>query len=150
MINSVIGSVMNMSLEVMIQQNVQDPNTGTILREWVYEKTIPCKIEPVKSSGASTRGDNKTFDKGQTGGYSEKLQLKTKSLELLSKRWRVQNIRSSDGKQVFVEIDRYGNPDSIFEITSSHAVLDPFGKISYYEATMQRVPVQSNDRTVNQ
>jgi hypothetical protein len=147
MFNSFMSSIMNMSAEVWVQQNAQNPDTGAITREWVYSKTIPCKVEPIKSGGASTRGDSKQFDNGVYGGYAEKLQLRVKSLELLSKRWRLNDIRSSDGQQVFIELDRYGEPDSIFEVFSSHAVLDPFGKVSYFEAVLQRVPVQSNDNT---
>jgi len=147
--NSTMSSIMNMKADVYEQQNTQDPLTGAIAREWVFRETIVCKIEPVKSGGASTRGDSKVFDKGAYGGYAEKLQLKVKCLQLLSKRWRLENIRSSDNQQVFVEIDRYGKPDSLFEVFSSHAVLDPFGKVSYFEAVLQRNPVQSNDKTIN-
>jgi hypothetical protein len=147
--SSLISSIMNMTAEVYVQENIQDPNSGFMSRQWNYYKTIQCKVEPIKSGGASTRGDSKQFDRGSDGGYSEKLQLKVKSLELLSKRWRINNIRSSGGQQVFVEIDRYNQPDSIFEVFSSHPVLDPFGKVSYFEATLQRVPVQHNDNTSN-
>lgn len=147
MFNSYMSSIMNMTAEVWVQQNFQNKDTGAISREWVYEKTISCKVEPIKSGGASTRGDNKQFDKGQYGGYAEKLQLRVKAPELFSKRWRINDIRTSDGKQVFVELDRYGQPDSIFEVFSSHPVLDPFGKISYFEAVLQRVPVQANDNS---
>jgi hypothetical protein len=142
---------MNMTAEVYTQQNKQDPNSGAISREWLYSKKIECKIEPIKSRGTSVKGDNKVFTASDNagGGYNENLQLKIKCLELLSKRWRIHSIRSSDGKQVFVEIDKYNNPDSIFEIISSHAVLDPFGKISYYEAIVQRVAIQDNDKTIN-
>jgi len=149
MFNSFVGSIMNMSAEIYVQQNFQDKDTGAISREWVYSKTIQCKAEPIKSGGASTRGDSKAFDRTQAGGYAEKLQLKIKTLELLSKRSRLSQIRSSDGHQIFVEVDRYSQPDSIFEVFSSHAVLDPFGRVSYYEATLQRVPVQDNDKTIN-
>jgi len=144
--SSVVASIMNMTADILIQQNTQNSNTGAIGREWVFEKTIQCKVEPIKSGGASTRGDNKQFDKGQAGGYSEKLQLRVKGLELLSKRWRITNVRSSDNQQVFIETDRYGDPDTVFEVYSSHAVLDPFGKVSYFEAVLQRVPVQNNDK----
>jgi len=150
MFNSIIGSIMNMNMEIYVQQNYQDPDTGAVSREWIYEKTIPCKIEPIKSRGTSIKGDNKIFTAGDKtkAGYDENLQLKVKCLELLSKRWRVSSIRSSDGQQVFVEIDKYDMPDTIFEVSASHAVLDPFGKLSYYEATLHRVPVQDNDKTI--
>ena len=148
-LNSFISSIMNMTADVYKQKNTQDANTGSITREWAYDHTIQCKVEPIQSRGTSTRGDNKTFtpaNNGQ-GQYDERLQLKIKCLELLSKRSRIHYIKSNDGQQVFVEIDKYGDPDSIFEVTSSHAVLDPFGKVSYYEANLQRVSVQTNDKT---
>lgn len=142
---SVMSSIMNMKADVYEQEYSQDKNTGAVLRSWVYSKTIQCKIEPIKVGGASTRTDNKVFKGGIEGDYNEKLQLRIKCNELLSKRWRIENIRSSDNKQIFVEIDRYGEPDTIFEVTSSHATADPFGRIAYYEAVLLRVQVQDND-----
>ena len=137
---------MNMTADVMIQQNVQSETSGVIQREWLYDRTIRCKIEPIKTSGATNRTDNKRFDIGKHNEYDEKLQLKMKCLVPFSKRWRISNIRSSDNQQVFFEIDRYDSPDTIFDVTASHAVLDPFGKVSYYEVTLQRVHIQ-NDNT---
>ena len=144
---SFIGSIMNMKADVYVQQNNQNADTGAVERTWLYTTTLNCKIEPIKSGGASTRGDNKQFDHASIGGYAEKLQLRMKTTELLSKRWRIQNVKSSDGQSVFVEMDRIGDPDMIFEVFSSHAVLDPFGKINYYEAVLQRVPVQTDAKT---
>jgi hypothetical protein len=145
---SFITSIMNVKADIYTQTNSQDPNTGAIVRQWSYYKTVQCKIEPIKVAGSSTRSDNKTFaTSGDAFAYTEKLQLKIKTTELLSKRWRIENIRSSDNQQVFVEIDKNGKPDSMFEVYSSHAVLDPFGKVSYFEATLQRVQVQDNDPT---
>ena len=57
------------------------------------------------------------------------MQLRLYCFELMSKRWRIQNIRTNDGQQIYVEIDKYDQPDTIFEVTGSHAVVDPFGKI---------------------
>jgi len=145
---SFITSIMNVKADIYKQTNTQDPNTGAIVRQWSYYKTVQCKVEPIATGGASTRGDSKTFAAtGDSIGYAEKLQLKIKTTELLSKRWRIENIRSSDNQQVFVEIDKSGKPDSIFEVYSSHGVLDPFGKVSYFEAVLQRVPVQNNATT---
>lgn len=145
--NSFMSSIMNMTAEVWEQQYKQDPSTGAVVREWVYSKTIQCKVEPIKVGGASTRTDNKSFKGGAEGDYSEKFQMRIKCNELLSKRWRIENIRSAANEQIFVEIDRYDTPNTIFEVTSSHAVLDPFGKISYFEAVLQRAQVQDNAST---
>jgi hypothetical protein len=145
--NSIMSSIMNMTSDVFIQQYAQDPNTGAVLRTWVYDHTIQCKIEPIKVGGSSTRTDNKLFKTDAEGDYTEKFQIRIKCNELLSKRWRIGNIRSSDNKQVFVEIDKIDQPDTIFEVTSSHATLDPFGRVAYYEAVLLRVQVQDNDQT---
>ena len=144
-----MSSIMNMKADIYQQQLSQDSNTGMVNRQWSYLKTIQCKVEPIKVGGSSTRSDNKTFKGGSEGEYTEKLQLRIKCNELLSKRARIQNIKSASNEQIFVEIDRYDQPDTIFEVTSSHAVLDPFGKITYYEAVLQRVQVQDNDKTGN-
>jgi len=149
--SSLVASIMNMSAEVYSQQNTQNANTGAISREWVYKKAVPCKIEPISSTGSSTNADGKSFSTTQNGNatYNEGLSLKMKSMDLMSKRWRITNIRSNDGRQVYIEIDKIDQPDTIFEVVSSHAVLDPFGKISYYETTIQRVNVQDNDKTIS-
>ena len=149
--SSLVASIMNMTVHVYAQQNAQDANTGAIVRQWVYKKAIQCKIEPIQLSGAGIRTDSKNFNanKNAMPEYSEQFQLKMKSLELMSKRWRISSVRSSDGQQVFVEIDKIDQPDTIFEVVASHAVLDPFGKISYYETVLQRVNVQDNDKTIN-
>ena len=147
MLDSFIGSIMNMTADILIQQNKQSESSGVLTREWVYEQTIRCKIEPIKSGGGSNRIDNKRFDLGKHNEYDEKLQLKMKCLMPFSKRWRISNIRSSDGKKVYVEIDKYDTPDTIFDVTASHAVLDPFGKVVYYEVILQRVHVQDDSTT---
>lgn len=148
MINSVVGSIMNMKCDVYTQQNEQTEG-GSIRRKWVFSKTIECKIEPLKTSGALGRGDNKTFVQAGEDEYLENFQLKMKSPINMSKRWRVSSVRGSRGDVVYKEIDRYGQPDMIFEVTASHAEIDPFGKISYYEVTLKRVLVQDNDTNSN-
>jgi len=146
--NSFIQSIMNMTADVYVQTNKQSPSSGVILREWLYDKTIQCKVEPLKTRGSSSRSDSKTFDNGKFNEYDEKLQLKMKCLIPFSKRWRISGIRSNNGKQIYTEIDKIDNPDTQFDVTASHAVLDPFGNISYYEVTLQRVHIQ-NDNTLN-
>jgi len=141
---SFVASLFNMTADIYVQQNVQDPNTGAIVRQWNYDRTVQCKIDPVKAKGTSSRSDNKVFSKGSDQDYDEKMQLRMYCFELLSKRWRIQNIRTSSNEQVFVEIDKYDQPDTTFEVTGSHAILDPFGKIGYYEAVLVRTEVQDD------
>lgn len=146
MLNSLIGSIMNMSCDIYVQQNSQT-SSGNVSREWVYDKTVNCRIEPIKLGGASGTTDNKTFDSGNESRYYEPLQLKMKSPIQISKRSRISSIRDNLGNVIYKEIDRYNQPDMIFEVTASRAEIDPLGKVSYYETTMQRVEVQKNDAT---
>jgi len=144
--NSFMQTIMNMKADIYIQQASQTPGSGKIVREWVYDHTVQCKIEPLKTKGSSNRADNKSFDNGKFEEYGEKLQLKMKMMEQVSRRWRVSGIRSNDNKQVYYEFDKIDQPDTIFDVTASHAVLDPFGRVAYYEVTLQRVQIQ-NDNT---
>ncbi|NDB84180.1 MAG: hypothetical protein EB127_15910 [Alphaproteobacteria bacterium] len=146
MINSLIGSIMNMKCDVYVQQNSQT-SSGNVSREWVYSKTIDCRVEPIKLGGSTNSGDNKTFDVGPENRYTEMFQLKVKSPVQLSRRSRISSIRDNQGRVIYKEIDRYGNPDMIFEVTASHAEIDPLGRVNYYETTIQRVEVQYNDST---
>lgn len=133
-----------MTADIYIQQNTQSAS-GAITRSWVYDRTIQCKVVPYKT-GALGRTDSKQFSVGPGYDYEEKLRLSIKCLEIISKRERVTKIRANDGSAVYVEIDRYDNPDTIFEVIASHAVLDPLGKVAYHDVNIQRVSIQ-NDTT---
>lgn len=141
--NSFIGSIMNMTCDIYVQVNKQQPS-GAMQRVWEYEKTIPCKIEPLSQRGASIKGDGENFGLG-VDGYVETIQLKMKTLEYLTKRQRVSAIRSSDGEVAFREVSKISQDDTIFDVISSHPVLDPFGKVSHYSVNIRRVSVQKDD-----
>lgn len=145
--NSFIGSLLNMSADIFVQQNLQDKNTGAMTKEWVYFKTIQCKIEPVKSKGASSAADSKVFAKGSDMSFTENLQLKMHALQLMSKRWRIENIRTSDNNKIYIEIDMTNNPDTKFEVIGSHAVMDPFGKVTFYETVLIRSTLQDDSKS---
>lgn len=141
--SSLISTFMNMTAEIYEQQNVQS-ESGTVQRKWQYSQTIPCKVMATQNTYGSSGKDSKDFSTG-TSGYKEDIHVKMQSPVLLSKRWRVSVVKTNDGQSVFVEPDLIGDPDTIFEIISNHAVLDPFGKISYYEINLRRAAIQNND-----
>jgi hypothetical protein len=64
MINSFIGSIMNMKADVYRQVNSQT-DSGAITRRWVYLATIQCRVEAPTIESATTRNDNKQFDQGR-------------------------------------------------------------------------------------
>lgn len=134
---------MSMKADVLVQKNVQS-ESGAMKRQWLYDQTIPCKIMATQNKSGRSGTDDKVFSTGTTG-YSEDIHVKMQSPQLLSKRWRISGIRTNDGEQLFIEQDVIGHPDTIFEIISNHPVLDPLGKIAYYEVNLRRAVIQSND-----
>jgi hypothetical protein len=134
---------MNMTADVYVQKNIQS-ESGAVTRQWVYDKTISCKaMTPSNRSGNSNK-DGKSYGTGSQG-YSEILDVKLQTLTRLSKRFRVSGITSANGEKLFIEYDKISLEDTIFDIVSMHPVLDPFGKIAYYQCNLRRSQVQNND-----
>jgi len=134
---------MNMTADIYSQKNTQS-QSGAMTRQWLYEKTITCKAMVVKDDGGKAISDDKQYKTGNQG-YQENLHVKLQSSVKLSKRFRVMGIKASDGSPVFVESDKYDQQSTVFDVVSSHAVLDPFGKVAYYETNLRRAQVQNND-----
>lgn len=135
------SSLFSMSAEVLHQIKDQDSDTNEITRRWAVLKPISCAIIPITESGGSATSDNKIFSKE----YIEELEIKMHTSEQLSKRWRVTNIKNSSKKELYKEIDRISQPNTIFEVYASHPIVDIFGNVQYYENHLKRVMVQSND-----
>lgn len=134
---------MMMRADVYEQENTQDSTTGAITRHWELKRTVNCQIQPAKTgSGASQRQDGKLYKDNE---YSESSVLRAKFLIPLSKRWRISNIRSSNNELIFLEMDTMSRNATIFEVVACHAMTDPFGKLSHYDVTLERVNIQSND-----
>ncbi len=135
------SSLFSMSAEILHQIKDQDSDTNEITRRWVVLKPISCAIIPITESGGSATSDNKIFSKE----YIEELEIKMHTSEQLSKRWRVTSIKNSSKKELYKEIDRISQPNTIFEVYASHPIVDLFGNVQYYENHLKRVMVQSND-----
>lgn len=131
-------ALLNMTADVYTQQQTQDSTHGTINREWLFNKKIICHIDILTTQGASIADNNKQF--GFVYVEEEKIKMKTK--DLLSKRFRITNIKNRAGELLFLEQDKIDSPPTVFEIESHHPRLDPLGNILYYESNLRRVGVQ--------
>lgn len=131
-------ALLNMTCDVYVQTQTQDVAHGTIVRDWTFSEKIPCHIDIISTSGASISDNNKTF--GFVYVEEEKIKMKTKVI--LSKRFRITNIKNRSNEVIFLEQDKDGTPPTIFEIESHHPRLDPLGNILYYESNLRRVGVQ--------
>ena len=142
--NSYIGSTMMMRADIYEQENTQDSNTGTITRHWEFKRTVNCQIQPAKTGNTGgKKQDGKSYNSDHS--YDETSILRAKFLVPLSKRWRISNIRSSDNKIIFIEMDTLSEKPTIFEVNACHPMTDPFGRLSHYDVTLGRVNIQDND-----
>lgn len=135
----IAGSLLDMTLDVYVQEVIQDDNTGAIERSWVFVKTIPCHVDVSKRERVVNPENGKFF----SFEYAESDMHKLKTSEKLSKRMRVSNIKNKYGEVIFSE-DFLDPTPTIFEIDSSFPRLDPLGALMYYESGIRRVGVQSN------
>ena len=142
-LNSYANAFMNMTADVYTQTNIQS-QSGSVKRKWSYDRTISCKAMVIKDPAGKGIVDNKQYKPGNQG-YIEDIHVKLQCTIRLSKRFRIVGIKTSDGESVFVEADNISLSDTIFDVISTHPVLDPFGKISYYEINLRRAQVQNND-----
>jgi len=55
--NSIIDSVLSMNLDVYRQSEIQDADTGAIVKEFNYYKTIPCHAKGIISKDRSSSED---------------------------------------------------------------------------------------------
>lgn len=142
MYGCITSSLFTMDANIYKQINDQDETTNEITRRWVIDKNIKCLVHPIRESGGSTTSDNKTFNKE----YDEELEVKMHTMEKISKRSRVSDIKNSQSNQyLYLEIDKISEPNTIFEVYSTHPVFDLFGNLQYYENHLRRTTTQKND-----
>jgi hypothetical protein len=135
-----VASLLQMQLDLYVQIDSQDPNTGALKKEWMYEKTVPCSAKGIISNSTSSRnGDKQTFDTK----YSNSQQLRVRTINKINLRNKVTNIRNSEGVVVWNELNYPTETPTVFEVSGVTVVTDPFGKILAYDAILQRAENQS-------
>lgn len=131
---------LTMYVDLYVQEVSQDPETGAINREWAFNKRISCRVDTIPESGASTEGNLKKVGES----YKEEIKLKVKTIDRLSKRFRLQNFINRDGESLYIEFDKIDSPPTIFEVESTGPVMDAFGRIVFFQSSVRRVGVQEN------
>ena len=133
--NDLIDSVLSMSLDVYRQFEVQDPDTGAIVREWTYYKTVSCHAKGVISNSATTRSSDKQIFSNK---YANDQIIQVRTLEKLTAREKVTNIRDTHGNVIWNEINFPTETPTVFEVMGTTPVTDPFGSVIAYNSSMKR------------
>jgi hypothetical protein len=124
-----------MSLDVYKQTEVQDPDTGAIIREWLYYKTVPCHAKGVVSNSATTRSSDKQIFSNK---YVNDQIIQVRTSDRLTIREKVANIRDARGNPIWTEINFPTESPTVFEVIGSTPITDPFGNVLAYNSSMKR------------
>lgn len=133
--NGIIDSVLQMNLDVYVQTEIQDPDTGAIVREWNYHKTIACHAKGVISNSATTRSSDKQIFSNK---YTNDQIIQVRTVDRLTAREKVTNIRDSQNNVIWSEINFPDETPTVFEVVGTTPITDPFGRIIAYNSSMKR------------
>jgi hypothetical protein len=124
-----------MKMDVYRQLDLQDKDTGAIVKEWIYYKTIDCSAKGVISNSSSTR-TNSIQSYGTKYSNEEILQVRTS--QRLTYREKVTNIRDSKNNAIWVELNYPTETPTVFEVIGSTPVTDGFGNVIAYNSVVKR------------
>lgn len=133
--NDIIDSVLSMSLDVYRQSELQDPNTGAIVREWSYYKTLPCHAKGVVSNSATTRSSDKQLFSNK---YINDQIIQVRTSDKLTIREKITNIKDFEGNAIWTEINFPTETPTVFEVMGTTPLTDPFGRVLAYNSSLKR------------
>ena len=130
-----VDSILSMKMDVYRQVDLQDPDTGALVKEWIYYKTVDCSAKGVISNSSSTR-TNSIQSFGAKYVNEEILQVRTSMR--LTYREKIKNIRDSKGNAIWVELNYPTETPTVFEVIGSTPVTDGFGNVIAYNSVVKR------------
>lgn len=128
-------SLMPMKLDIYLQLDTQDENTGSIKKEWIFTRTVACSAKGVISNSATSRSGDKQVLNNR---YMNEQVLEIRTPEQITYREKITNVRDMNGNIVWKEINYPNNTPTVFEIISSTPITDPFGNVLAYNSVAKR------------
>jgi hypothetical protein len=135
MINNLINSILTMKVDVYKQFDTQDEDSGSIKKEWMFDRTLLCHAKGIISNSASaTSNDKQIFD----NKYKNYQVIQIRTIERITPREKMTNIRDAEGNVIWTEIDFPNNTPTVFEMVGVTPMTDPFGKVIGFNSTLKR------------
>lgn len=131
----IVASAYTHLLDIYTQFDSQDPDTGEIVKEWQFNRTIPCYAKGIISNTATGR----TGDRQQIGSRYLDVQLvEIRSANRMTLREKITNVRTEHGIVIWKELDFPTETPTVFEVIGSTPMTDPFGDVVAYNTTIKR------------
>ncbi|NDF30284.1 MAG: hypothetical protein EB150_08850 [Nitrososphaeria archaeon] len=131
---SIIDGLLAMKMDVYRQEEEQDPDTGVMKRQFMYYKTIPCYGRGIVAQNVTRNLDKQVF----SNKYENQQYLEVRTMERLTQREKVGNIKDSEGNPIWIELNYPNDTPTIFEIVGSTPITDPFGSVVGYNTSLKR------------
>lgn len=132
--NSLVDSILSMKMDVYVQQDIQDPDTGAIKKEWLYSRTVPCYAKGIITNSGSRSSDVQTM--GTKYSYNQTIEIRTEATITL--REKLTNIRDSADRVIWTELNYPTETPTVFELIGTTPITDPFGGILGYNCSARR------------
>ena len=132
---SIVDSVLSMNLDVYRQSEIQDTETGAILKNWNYHRTLSCHAKGIISNTATSVSGNKQVFSNK---YMDDQVIQIRTAEKLTAREKVTNIRDADNNVIWQEINYPNDTPTVFEIMGTTPMTDPFGRVIAYSSSLKR------------
>lgn len=131
----IIEGVLPMRLDIYVQTDTQDLDTGAILKEWNYIESVDCYAKGVVSNSTSSRNsDRQNFD----NRYKNEQMIQIRTIKKLNIRHKITNIKNKNGTFVWTELDYPSETPTVFEVTGVTPITDPFGEVLAYNTIAVR------------
>jgi hypothetical protein len=135
---NVVDGLMTMKMDIYRQSERQDANTGAMVREFSYIKTIDCYARGIIAQNGTKGNDKQKF----SNKYSNDQYIEVRTSERLTARDKVKNIRDVNGKPIWYELNYPSDTDTVFDVMGTTPIADPFGNVVGYNSSLQRAENQ--------
>jgi len=140
---ALVDSIMPMLMDVYKPFDSQDPDTGSIKKEWQFDRTVPCSVKGIISNSSSSRAGDKQIISNK---YTNEQMLQVRTAEKITLREKITNIRDLEGNVIWEELNFPTNTPTVYELMGITPMTDPFGGVIAYNSTVKR----SENQTIGQ
>jgi hypothetical protein len=130
-----VDSILTMFMDVYKQVDFQDPDTGSIKKEWQFDRTVSCSAKGnISNSATTTTKDGQIF----SNKYKNEEMLQIRTSEQITLREKITNVRDYQGSIIWEELNFPTNTPTVFEVIGTTPMTDPFGGVVGYNSTVKR------------
>jgi hypothetical protein len=123
-----------MKLDIYVQSETQNSNTGALKKEWNFSRTENCHAKGIIANTSRRGSDTQQV----STKYTNTQIIEVRTQKRITLREKVTNIRDSKNNYIWTELDYPTETPTVFEVVGSTPITDPFGNVMAYNTLMKR------------